>query len=254
MVLVFLPLMFVGAACATDPAGFAGRAQSEQVQVALQRCLSVSQIDYQPIVVEPGSVRLVVPAPVPAEWWAAHGGYGLISDQGGEVALDPRTKDPNADLLGGADAQRALEVLYGAGGSPEAFSSQGCYDRALRAASFYEESRSGSLGLHQVPDPGAVGREPEVIEAQRKVARCLTEEGYPAALASAPEATLRARFVRQGLIWRDGEVRPSAPVEALAHASEVEEAVAIADLRCRRSARLDELADRAVRRLVEGGS
>ncbi len=77
------------------PGAFPGIEEARAFQYALRRCLSGEGIKYSPVIKHPGSDSAIVPAPIPAEWWASHGGYGLIADQAAEVVLDPGWRVPN---------------------------------------------------------------------------------------------------------------------------------------------------------------
>jgi hypothetical protein len=243
----------IAAGCASSqPAAFPGRSQSASFQTALRTCLVAKGITYHPVVHEPGSVAPLVPAPAPAEWWALHGGYGLIDDQHAETALDPSWVDPNVAEAERATSHRWTRSLYGTAGSPERFDQGSCYDRALRRAGFFAESRVGT-GLRPTPDQArAAAASTPVVRAQQRRSACLVEAGIDPAMTHDPEGSLRRRFVGRDLISTDAVHAPGASADQLRAARQLEERVARADARCGRTVGLDRAVDVALRRQIDG--
>lgn len=232
-----------------DASQFTGAEQAAAFQTSLRTCLARHGISYQSVVEEPGSVLTLVPAPAPDAWWASNGGFGLIEDQGAEVRLDPDWRDPNHSILDRTPLDRWTRILYGDGGGTEQFDADSCFDRALRAAGFFVESRAGSLRPPTRAEASRAAGDRAVVAAQQRRRRCLEQAGF-ADLALDPEGSLRRRFLQQGLITADGVRSDTAPGDELADARRIEARVAVADVRCRRSAGLDRAIDTALRRIL----
>ncbi len=253
-VVIAISLTITLASCGdTATSRFAGKDQASAFQAALERCLDGEGIPYEPVTIAPGAGRLAVPAPAPAAWWAAHGGYGLIEDQGAEIDLDLDWKDPNRQLGAKVGSDRLARALYGAGGDPGSFAPDSCYDQALRTAGFFEESRAGTLQV--VPSLGdlALHEDQSVKKAQRRVQQCLRDAGHSAEIARDPEAELRHRFREEGLITDDGRRAIGTDRDDLERAQRLEQELATDETRCRQQTGLDKTVDRAIRRTVEGG-
>jgi len=238
----------------TAPTAFAGRSQAAAFQRALRDCLGREGVRYKPVITEPGSVLSVVPAPVPDEWWASHGGFGLIDDQAGETSLDLTWDDPNQDVADGAPTSGWTRSMYGLNGSHTSFDEGSCFDDALRRAGFFAESRLGAL---PEPTAGQLRRAemaPAVVEAEQRRWACLEDAGFDHELSQDPEGSLRQRFLAHNLIISDGVHDRRAHPRQLRSAGKLEERVALADIRCRRQARSDQVFDDAIRSLIEGST
>lgn len=251
MILVTLILLATGPApgCGSPrTAGFPGIDQARSFQRALQHCLRIRDIAYTPVVEPPGSVLPLVLAPVPTEWWAHRGGYGLLADQGGEVVLDPTWTDPNIARRRAIGSARWNAAIYGDGQGEGRFAPGSCFDRSLRAAGFWDERRAGSLREPTEAERATTLADPTVQAAGTRLRSCLERRGVEASVARDPEAVLRRRFTDAGLISEDGATTPTASATDLERARAIEEHAAVAEVRCRRSVSFDRTYDAALRR------
>lgn len=204
-------------------------------------------IEYQPVTPQPGSVSTLVPAPVPAEWWAGHGGYGLIKDQAAEVELDRTWTDPNVANLKSAGSTRWTRALYGSGMTFDRFDPGSCFDRSLRSAGFWAESRAGSLREPTEAERAAALADPSVRSAEDRLRACLLRHGLDSPVAQDPEAELRRQFQSEGLITHDGVPAPTAPATDLERARRTEQRIATREARCRQTVEFDRSYDTAIR-------
>lgn len=237
--------------CGSDrPATFAGIDQALDFQRALQTCLRHHGVRYTPVVRPPGSVNTVVPMPVPAEWWARHGGYGLVADQTAEVELDPSWSDPNQDHVQGVGIARWSRALYGEGMNAWRFDPGSCFDRSLRAAGFWSESRAGSLREPTRDEQAEALVDPAVARAADDLRRCLRHRGLDERVADDPKGELRQQFLDRHLITEDGTPSPTASTSELRRAEQTEERTATAEARCRAAVAFDQAYDTSLRRLM----
>lgn len=222
--------------------------QARSFQFTLSYCLNAHGIEYQPVEREPGSIDAVVPAPLPAEWWVHHGGFGLLRHTNGQITFHPEEVDPNRQLVRDSGSRaRFRRALYGPRGSAGAIAEGSCYDLALRTAGFLDESRAATLPPPTTEGLKRVAQDTWVRRAARSAASCMRRRGWDANIARDPEAELRRRFRRAGILLADGTVRDPANDAGRRRAERTELLVASDWLACRRSSGLDAEVDRAWR-------